>query len=379
MKKFLDIQELLDFKNAWEADKLEDEEQFVVNACGKHQKTIWDLFDKPHTSWGAKAVAITSSLAILVSTIILTLNTLPEFSTEDGSDFLPFAIMEGIINIWFTTEFFVRLVSCPDKLKFVKQIMNWVDLLAILPYYVGLLITIYTEQVIAQETAMFDENGALVTYNTHDEVETVAKFFKLLRIVKIARSIRIFKLARHFEGLQALGYTFKSKKNEFGLLLMFLTMGAFSFSSLIYLAEKDSGGTIEDMTDAYWWSFITMTTVGYGDTTPVTNWGRFIGCWCAIFGVLVIGLPIPVIVKSFNKFYTVVKKKNNSVLVKEKSKKMSRAQAPSTTEENNTVDPSMLPTRNTPVFSMSENEEAETKERSWRARKSRRQKISHSS
>ena len=76
-------------------------------------------------------------------------------------------------------------------------------------------------------------------YNTHDEVETVAKFFKLLRIVKIARSIRIFKLARHFEGLQALGYTFKSKKNEFGLLLMFLTMGAFSFSSLIYLAEKD--------------------------------------------------------------------------------------------------------------------------------------------
>ena len=88
--------------------------------------------------------------------------------------------------------------------------------------------------------ARVDENGVSVNmYATHDEVETVAKFFKLLRIVKIARSVRIFKLARHFEGLQALGYTFKSKKNEFGLLLMFLTMGAFSFSSLIYLAEKD--------------------------------------------------------------------------------------------------------------------------------------------
>ena len=64
-----------------------------------------------------QAIAITSSLAILISTVILTLNTLPEFSTEDGSDFLPFAILEGIINVWFTTEFFVRLVSCPDKLK----------------------------------------------------------------------------------------------------------------------------------------------------------------------------------------------------------------------------------------------------------------------
>ena len=119
--------------------------------------------------------------------------------------------------------------------------------------------------------------------------------------------------------------------------------------------------------------------VGYGDTTPVTNWGRFIGCWCAIFGVLVIGLPIPVIVKSFNKFYTVVKKKNNSVLVKEKSKKMSKVQAPLPAEENQVVDPGAVVTRKTPVFSMSENEEAETKERSWRARRSRRQKISHSS
>ena len=50
------IQELLDFKTAWEADKVEVDEQFVGNSCGKTQRRVWDLFDKPHTSWGAKVL-----------------------------------------------------------------------------------------------------------------------------------------------------------------------------------------------------------------------------------------------------------------------------------------------------------------------------------
>ena len=71
-----------------------------------------------------------------------------------------------------------------------------------------------------------------------EDVDTVSKFFKVLRIVKIARSIRIFKLARHFVSLQVLAYTFKTKMSEFGLLFMFSTMGAISFSAVLYPLEK---------------------------------------------------------------------------------------------------------------------------------------------
>ena len=68
------------------------------------------------------------------------------------------------------------------------------------------------------------------------------------------------------------------------------------------------------MLDSYWWSFITMTTVGYGDVIPHTHQGRVIGICCAVFGVIIIGLPIPIITKSFNKFYGVIKRSDSVLL-----------------------------------------------------------------
>ena len=73
---------------------------------------------------------------------------------------------------------------------------------------------------------------------------------------------RIFKLARHSTGLQALGNTMKSNYKELGLLFLLLGMGAIMFASLIYVFEKeDNESTFKTMFDAYWWAIITMTTV----------------------------------------------------------------------------------------------------------------------
>ena len=71
-------QEVVEFKESWDAARLEEEEVFTGGGSwGKYQQRLWDLFDKPHSSLAARMVALTSSLFIFLSVTILTLATLP--------------------------------------------------------------------------------------------------------------------------------------------------------------------------------------------------------------------------------------------------------------------------------------------------------------
>ena len=191
-----------------------------------------------------QVVAIISITFIVLSTVVLTLNTLPYFDKRDENnnerDYPPFALLEAIYMSWFTFEFLIRLISCPSKVKFIKSPMNVIDLLAILPYYVSIALV----------------NSTSVGQLT--EVRRIAQFFRIMRI------LRIFKLARHSIGLQSLGFTIRNSYKELGLLMLFMTISVLIFASLVYVFEKDeSNTTFNDMLDSYWWALITMTTVSY--------------------------------------------------------------------------------------------------------------------
>ena len=95
-----------------------------------------------------------------------------------------------------------RLLSCPNKVTFFSKVMNWIDLLAIIPYFVTVILY-------AAGYADSDSESSNASTGAND-VRRIAQFFRLLRIVKTLRIIRIFKLARHSTGLQALGFTMKS-------------------------------------------------------------------------------------------------------------------------------------------------------------------------
>lgn len=267
------------------------------------QKQVWLIFEYPESSSPARGIAIVSVIVITISIITFCLETLPEFRDErelpvtvrgDNSTTVrpsltftdPFFIIETTCVIWFTFELFVRFFACPSKAEFSKTIMNIIDIMSIMPYF----ITVGTE--LAEQQGEEHQNGQQ------------AMSLAILRVIRLVRVFRIFKLSRHSKGLQILGQTLKASMRELGLLIFFLFIGVILFSSAVFFAEADEPEShFSSIPDAFWWAVVTMTTVGYGDMRPVTVGGKIVGSLCAIAGVLTIALPVPVIVSNFNYFY----------------------------------------------------------------------------
>ncbi|XP_028999351.1 potassium voltage-gated channel subfamily A member 1 [Betta splendens] len=262
------------------------------------KRQIWLLFEYPESSSPARGIAVVSVLVIVISIVIFCLETLPEF--RDEKEYLqprrnssrpdhgftpfndPFFIVETVCIIWFSFEIIVRFFASPSKTAFFKNIMNTIDIVSILPYFITL----------GTDLAQHQGNGQ------H------AMSFAILRIVRLVRVFRIFKLSRHSKGLQILGHTLRASMRELALLIFFLVIGVILFSSAVYFAEADEPTSqFTSIPDAFWWAVVTMTTVGYGDMKPITVGGKIVGSLCAIAGVLTIALPVPVIVSNFNYFY----------------------------------------------------------------------------
>ncbi|POI32861.1 hypothetical protein CIB84_003387 [Bambusicola thoracicus] len=283
------------------------------------QRQVWLIFEYPESSSSARAIAIVSVLVILISIITFCLETLPEFRDEreipmslppqsgglntttgdsppmqsPSSISDPFFIIETTCVIWFTFELLVRFFTCPSKPEFSRNIMNIIDIVAIIPYFITLGTELAHEQ---QQPGASSNNGS--------GGQQQAMSLAILRVIRLVRVFRIFKLSRHSKGLQILGQTLKASMRELGLLIFFLFIGVILFSSAVYFAETDDPEShFSSIPDAFWWAVVTMTTVGYGDMRPITVGGKIVGSLCAIAGVLTIALPVPVIVSNFNYFY----------------------------------------------------------------------------
>uniref|UniRef100_A0A8C6URA9 A-type voltage-gated potassium channel KCND1 n=1 Tax=Neogobius melanostomus TaxID=47308 RepID=A0A8C6URA9_9GOBI len=247
-----------------------------------HREYLWRAFENPHTSTLALVFYYVTGFFIAISVMANVVETVPcgtlpnrskEVSCGDRYALAFFCLDTACVMI-FTFEYLLRLIAAPSRFQFMKSVMSVIDVVAIMPYYIGLVMT-DNDQV----------SGAFVT-------------------LRVFRVFRIFKFSRHSAGLRILGYTLKSCASELGFLLFSLTMAIIIFATVMFYAEKGSTATkFTSIPAAFWYTIVTMTTLGYGDMVPKTIVGKVFGSICSLSGVLVIALPVPVIVSNFSRIY----------------------------------------------------------------------------
>ncbi|XP_064626565.1 potassium voltage-gated channel protein egl-36-like isoform X2 [Lineus longissimus] len=193
-------------------------------------------------------------------------------------------IMDQTVNIILTLEFMVRFLTCPGKLRFFAKVLNWVD-----------FITFSTYWSFISMFAAFEQSPKDAAY-----IVTMNVFSALVTI----RIFRIFRLAGIFKGLRVLMLLVKKNFKELLTLIMFFMIGMLMFSTMIFFAELHiDDDKFPSIIHGLWWSIITMTTVGYGDIVPSSSTGQMVGAVCALCGILLSGLAIPIISNNFNLYY----------------------------------------------------------------------------
>ncbi len=184
---------------------------------------------------------------------------------------------ERVSVIAFTLEYLLRLwtadVKYPRKnywrslTRLIFSFMALIDLAAILPFYLPLMITLD---------------------------------LRFLRILRLVRLLRIFKIHRYTETLNIIGAVLKRRKEELIITFFVTFLLLLLASSLMYYIENDTQPeAFPNIIASFWWAVATLTTVGYGDVYPVTGLGKLLSGLIALLGIGLVALPTGIISSGF--------------------------------------------------------------------------------
>ena len=226
---------------------------------------------------GSKNVDYFLATLVIINIISIALESVAPIYARFGS------VLDGIETVSiviFSIEYFLRIWSAPQsqgqsssfavsfkqRWTYIKSFHGLIDLVSILPYY-------------------------------------VQAFFPYidLRVLRAFRLLRILKLSNYNSALEDLFEAIMEERRSFYAALYLFTIVFIVSSSLMYFAEhRVHPDGFKSIPGSMYWSLITLTTVGYGDITPITVAGKLIASAAAIFGVVVVALITGIVVSSFN-------------------------------------------------------------------------------
>ncbi len=199
-------------------------------------------------------------LAILISVVMVMLDSVATARNAFGRMLLA---GEWLFTILFTIEYLLRLFSVGRPWAYATSFFGVVDLLAILPTYLSIIIP-------------------------------GAQYLLVIRILRVLRIFRILKLVQYLGEARLLTQALRASRRKITVFLFVVLTLVTIFGSLIYLIEDPKDG-FTSIPKSIYWSIVTLTTVGYGDISPRTNLGQLLSALIMIIGYGIIAVPTGIV------------------------------------------------------------------------------------
>jgi voltage-gated potassium channel len=209
---------------------------------------------------GGKAFDVALLVAIVLSVLAVLLESVASIQAEYGGALRSF---EWLITALFTAEYLLRLYCVERPARYARSFFGVVDLLAILPTFLSLFVA-----------------GA--------QSMLVIRGLRLLRVFRVLKLVHFVGEARMLRA--ALRASFRKIIVFLGAVLITVVI----VGSMMYLIEGEASG-FTSIPEAIYWSIVTMTTVGYGDISPVTPLGKFLAAAMMIMGYGIIAVPTGIV------------------------------------------------------------------------------------
>lgn len=238
------------------------------------KRRLYQILEAGHShDWQSRFFETAMATLIVLNVVAFTVETVPSIHDAHAVFFRLFDLfsiavftVEYLARLWVCTEHppFRGLSSLRARLKFARSPLMIVDFLAIAPFYLSFF------------------------------------FVMDLRVLRILRLLRFFKLARFSPAFNTMLRVLARERSALmGVVIVLLGMVIIA-ASLLYLVEGNlPGSQFATVPEAMWWAIATLTTVGYGDVTPITATGKVLAGIVMICGLGFFALPIGIIASGF--------------------------------------------------------------------------------
>lgn len=241
-------------KQRWQA--------FMNNQKLKDQ--LYDIIFESDTPMGKK-FDVLLIVAIVVSIVIVTCDSLVSGHVWVMRSFV---VLEYLLTAFFTIEYLARLYCSPRPAAYAWSFFGIIDILSILPMYLGIFI--------------------------HS-----ARFMIVLRSFRLIRIFRIFKLFAFLQEGYLLLESIRASFRKISVFFLFVVIIVICLGTVMYMVEHgEPDSQFTDIPTSIYWAVVTMTTVGYGDITPVTQAGRFFSAIVMLLGYTIIAVPTGIVTAS---------------------------------------------------------------------------------